>query len=314
MRLLPLLLALPTLLAAQTPEQLFLERKLDEARAGFQARLAKDRTDATAMYYLGRIAMAQNQTRDAIEWFEKAVGRDDRSAPYHYWLGSALGNEAQRASKLRQPFLARRVKHEFERAVELDPTMVDARFGLLDFYSVAPGVMGGSMEKAREQAAEIAKLSVMRGHIARARLALRQKDDAAAFREYEAAIAAAPDSTPAYYGLGSLYRSRSRWVDAMNVYDRLMKARPDEVGAHAFWGIVSAISGQETERGERELRHFLANAPKETPALSYSNVHYRLGQILDRNGRTESARQEYAEAVRLNPKHEDAKKALAALK
>lgn len=314
MRALLLLAVLAAPLRGQSPEQLFQERRYDEARAAFLAQLARNRGDANAMYHLGRIAVAQQKTGEAIDWFEKAVDRDDRNALYHFWLASAVGDEAQRASKLRQPFLARRVKREFERAVELDPTMLDARFGLLDFYSVAPGMMGGSMDKAREQASEIAKLNGMRGHLAKARLALRQKDDAGAIKEYEAAIALAPDSTPAYYGLASLHRSRSRWSDAMSVYDRLIKARPDETVAHALWGIVSAIGGLQMDRGERELRFFLANAPKETPAQSYSNVHYRLGQILEKTGRKESARSEYLEAVKRNPKNEDAKKALDGLK
>lgn len=309
-----LLILLPLVAAAQSPEQLFQERKLDAARAAFQAQLARDGRDANAMYHLGRIALLNGDHKTAIDWFEQAVAREDGSALFHYWLGSALGTEAQQASKLRQPFLARRVKHEFERAVELDPTMIDARFGLLDFYSVAPGVMGGSMERAQEQARAIAALNVMRGHLANARLALRRKDDSVAFREYESAIAAAPDSTPAYFGLASLYRSRNRWTDAMDVYDRLLTARPDETVAHALWGIVSAISGLEMERGERELRFYLANAPAATTAQSFSNVRFRLGQILERTGRVEQAKAEYAEALRRNPKNEEAGRALRTLR
>ena len=101
---------------------------------------------------------------------------------------------------------------------------------------------------------------------------------------------------------------------AMDVYDRLIAARPDETVAHALWGIVSAISGLEMERGERELRYYLANAPRETTPQSYSNVHFRLGQILEKTGRKDDARAEYAESLRRNPKNDDARKARDALK
>jgi tetratricopeptide (TPR) repeat protein len=311
MRFLALLVLLPVALVGQSPEELFTQRKFPEAKAAFEARLKANGNDAAAMYYLGRIADAENRNDHAIEWFERAVKREPNSALYHFWLGSAVGEEAQQASKLRQPFLARKVKSEFERAVQLDPTMVQPRMGLVDFYSIAPGVMGGSMDKAREQAAAILQLNPMQGHLAHARVALREKNDSATVRAYEAAIAAGPDSTAGYYGLGAFYRGKSRFADALRVYDRLLARRPDEVVAHALFGINAAIGGIEMERGERELKYFLANAPKEnTTPQSFSNVHYRLGMLYDKTNRADLAQREYAEAVRWNPKNEDARKAL----
>jgi hypothetical protein len=47
------------------------------------------------------------------------------------------------------------IKKKFEQAVELNPENFDARMGLLQFYLMAPGIMGGSKDKAREQAGEI---------------------------------------------------------------------------------------------------------------------------------------------------------------
>ncbi len=317
--LLPLLLAVASV-AAQTPsvpatpQQLFEARRFDEARSAFQAQLSRNKNDAVALYYMGRIADAQDKSGEAVDWFEKAVKLDDRNALYHFWLGAALGDEAQKASKFRQPFLARRVKSEFERAVALDPQMLDARFGLLDFYSIAPGIMGGSMEMAREQAAAIGRLNPMRGHLAAARIALRQKNDTLAIREYEAAIAIAPDSTAGYFELAGLYRSRQRWAESLATYDRLLGRKPDEAVARARWGIVSAVSGMEMERGERELKLFLANAPAETTTQSFSNVHFRLGQIYEKTGRKELARSAYEESLKLNAGQAEAKKALAGLK
>jgi tetratricopeptide (TPR) repeat protein len=311
---LAILTLLPAMLVAQTPEQLFEQRKYDEARTAFQAQLARDKNDANALYYLGRIAEAQDKFGEAVEWFEKAVKRNDASALYHLWLGNALGDQAQRANKLRQPFLARRVKSEFERAVQLDPTMLDAREGLVNFYSIAPGVMGGSMEKAKEQAAEMVKLNPIRGHLAVARVAQRQKDIAAEEAAYQAALRAAPDSGQPYYSLAAFYRRQSKWTEAFATYEALKKARPDDMIAHAGWGITAAQSGTNLERGERELKHFLENLPKDMSPITTSAVHFRLGQIYERTARREQAQAAYAEAVKLNPQNQDAKKALAALK
>lgn len=319
MRLL-VLFALPAVLSAQTvqssatPEQLFTAGRFDEARVAFQDQLARNKNDANALYYMGRIADAQDKPKDAVEWFERAVKQNDQSARYHTWLAIALGDVAQNANKLKQPFLARRVKSEFERAVQLDPTMWEPRNGLVDFYSIAPGIMGGSMDRAREQVAELLKLNPLRGHLAAARVAERQKDSTAALVAYKAAVEAAPDSTLGYYALASWYRRQNRWDDAFATYEVLMQRKPDEVTAHATWGIVAAISGKNLERGEQELKYWLATPPPNANALSYSNVHMRLGQIYERTARPDSARAQYQEAIRRYPENKAAKDMLAALK
>lgn len=80
------------------------------------------------------------------------------------------------------------------RAVQLDPSNVGAREGPVSFYVQAPGVMGGSIAKAREQAEAIAKINPMRAHFARASIAANQKDLATAERELRAAVDENPDS------------------------------------------------------------------------------------------------------------------------
>ncbi|MEK7402276.1 MAG: tetratricopeptide repeat protein [Gemmatimonadota bacterium] len=85
--------------------------------------------------------------------------------------------------------------------------------------------------------------------------------------------------------------------------------------AHLGWGDTSASSGKQYERGERELRFFIANATVEKVGIqNYAGAHFRLGQILEKTNRRDQAKTEYQEALKLNPQHADAKKALDALK
>ena len=316
------LCALPFALGAQapaaatplTPEQLISQRRFDEVKPTIDAMLARDRNDPHALYLMGRLVYQQGKSGEAVDWFEKAIKRDETKALYHTWLGNALGDETQKANKLRQPFLARRVKSEFERAVALDSTAIDPREGLVDFYSMAPGIMGGSMEKAKAQAAEITKLNPIRGNLKTARVAEREKDFAAAERAYKSVIEAAPDSTQGYYAIGAFYRGQSRWDDAFTAYETLLKRKPDEVTAHLTWGGTAAASGRNLERGETELKFYLENAPKDAPVQNQSSAHWRLGQIYEKTRRKEQARAEYTEAVRLNPQNQNAKKSLEELK
>jgi tetratricopeptide (TPR) repeat protein len=265
------------------------------------------------MFLMGRLVYARGNSGDAVDWFEKALEQDGNNATYHTWLGNALGDEAQKANKLRQPFLARRVKTEFERAVELDPKLIDAREGLVAFYSQAPGIMGGSMAKAREQAAEIVKLNPIRGRLQFARVAEREKDVVTAEREYKALTSDFPDSTTGYYALGNFYRTQSRWDEAFATFEQLMKMKPDEMSVHLTWAGTAAQSGKNLERGEREVKYYLENA-KDAPPANLSNAHWRLGQIYEKSSRKELAAAEYNAALKINPQNQNAKKALEGLK
>lgn len=318
MRIALVLLAAASSLAAQTPEDLFKAGKLEDAKKVFAERVAKNPNDAQALYYMGRIAERTDRLNEAVAWYEKALKLNDTSATYHFWLGSATGGLAQRASKIKQPFLARKVKSQFEKASQLDPMMLDPRLGLVDFYTMAPGFMGGSKEKAHEQIAEIKKLHPYRGQFAEARIANREKDVAAEGRAYEAALSAAkvaaPDSLAPWYQVANYYRRNGRYDEAFAHYDSIMKRHPDEIPVHASYGVVASLSGKNLERGERELKWYLEHPPKEVNDVTISFVRYHLGQIYEKTARRDAAKTEYSEAVRLNKDNGDARKALAALK
>lgn len=291
-------------------QRLVADRRFDEARA----QVAAPSPDDTALECLGRISMAMNRPKEASEFFEKAIKANDRVASHHLWLGNALGNLADSTSKIKLPFLARRVKSEFEKTVALDPTSVDGRSGLVEFYSQAPGVMGGSRERALEQVREIMKLNPMRGHFKAADLYLRDKKTAEAERELITAEQIAPDSAATGYTLGSFYQNQQRWSEAFAVYDRMERRFPAEWLVRFQVGRTAALSGAQLERGERELRGLIASPPPDMTTPTLAGAHHRLGMVLEKGGKKELARSEYQRAVTLAPSNEAAKRSLAALR
>ncbi len=303
--------------AAQCPpplEKLAVDQKYDSARVEVGRLLKANPAADTVLACMGETYEREGKSGDAVDWYEKAIKVNERDPQHHLSLAGALGTEAQKANKLRQPFLARRLKSELERAVALDPNLVDAHEGLRQYYTEAPGILGGSIDRAKEQAEIIARLNPLRGHLALAAIARHQGDVAAAENEYKAAVTQAPDSLVAAYSLGGLYENQKRWVDAAAVYDRLIAQRPTELLPHFFYGRVAAASGDNVERGEREMRYWIAKAPVDAPLLTRSVAHVRLGAILEYQGKRDAARAQYDTALAINPKNADAKKRLDALK
>lgn len=314
-RLLPLIFA--TSLHAQSlahAKHEYDARNWDAAKSEFAALARSTPNDVTPVMYLGKIALNQNDIDEGVKQFERCVQIDDKNADCHAWLGNAVGSAAQHASKFRLPFLAKRVKNEFERAVQLDPKNGEGRWGLLQYYMQAPGFLGGSMDRAREQAGEIEKLSKLRGAMAYAQIANKEKNAHDEESAWTRAIGAAPDSLIAYNGLVNFYVREKRWSDAFATLDRLAKALPSEPSTLISTGVVALVSGEQLARGEEALKRWIANPPADAQPYTHSSAHYRLGQLYEKTGRKELAKTEFQKAVSLNDKNDAAKKALDALR
>jgi tetratricopeptide (TPR) repeat protein len=251
---------------------------------------------------------------DAVKSFEKAIKADDKNSNGHLWLARALGNVAQKANVLRQPFLAKRAKSEFDKAAELDPNSVDAHDGLMGFYLAAPGVMGGSKEKAKTEAAIIAKLNSFRGHFAMARIALDQKDLAGEEKAYRAALAEFPDSLRSLTSLASFLSNNNRADEVFPIVERFLAKQPDNVIGQWWFARTTAITGKQMDKGEEIIKRLLTIPAGQSPRVSYDALHYRLGDIHAKRGDKAKAKAEYQEALKINPKLEPAKKALEAVK
>jgi tetratricopeptide (TPR) repeat protein len=275
-----------------------------EARAALLP--ARDR-DPVAAFYLGRIAMNAEQFGEAADRFERAVKLDERNSVYWDWLGRAYGREAQHASKLRQPFLAKKTKDAWEKAVALDPENLDAREDLITFHLQAPGFMGGSVEKARGEAQEIKRRNPYRGAFAAATVCTRENDVACAAREYRELIAAYPDSGQPYVALALLYANDQQYDEAFAILDQRLRARPDDMQALYQVGRTGALSGQQLDRAAVALKAYIATPPA---GASLAAAHYRLGMVYEKQGSTDLARREYEAALAVDPKYEPAKKAL----
>src|SRR5712691_10522410 len=113
--------------------------------------------DAQALRQLGREAITHGEPEKAAEYFEKAVALKPNNADYHYQLANAYILAATNVGMFEAISMGKKAKAGLERAVQLDPSFIPARFALLEIYVSAPATFGGSEPAAIEQATEIRK-------------------------------------------------------------------------------------------------------------------------------------------------------------
>ncbi len=317
--ILPVLLALFTALlapgaAAQAlPEvRALLEARSSAAPAAAEALVKRTPADANAWVALTRARLQAKQVSKALAAAEKAVALGPKNAQAFYWLGNAYGNRIGEVNMLSKMSLAPKIRDAFETAVVLDPTLVDARSALVEFYLQAPAVVGGSVDKAKTQAAAIVRLDRYRGLLAQARVAGHEKNAAKALKLYEDALALKPGDPQARMLLLTAYQQAEHWRDAYETANRWAVDEPADPTPRYQIGRIAALSGQYLAEGEVALRRYL-QLPRKGDNPEPKHAHYRLGQVLAHAGRKDEARVELQAALKLDPKLSEAREALAKL-
>jgi tetratricopeptide (TPR) repeat protein len=297
---------------AEEGVKLFESGRYGPARAALEAAAKEDPKDARVALYLGRVLLNANDLDNAVAWLEKAVAIDPKSSENEIWLGRAYGTQALKANFLKQASLAGKVRKAFEKSVELDPGNIDGRLSLIDYYLQAPGIMGGSVEKAREQAAEIARRDPMRGHRAAGRIAEYEKHFDAALAAYERAAKEFPGKREPFFWIAGCHSRQKQYGRALEAMEKLLGEQPGEPSALFQIGVFAAASGERLERGEECLKLYLQHTPKsDEPSLV--SAHYRLGLLYEKKGNRDLARREYAAALELDPSRHDVRDALKKL-
>ncbi|MFQ5702022.1 MAG: tetratricopeptide repeat protein [Acidobacteriota bacterium] len=313
------LCAFPVALMAQSPDpvdragRLLDDGKLEEAAAILEPLLAGHPRDARAMALLGRIRAAQDKLDEAIELLEKAVELDPNSSEYHYRLGEAYADEVDHVNMFRKLSIARRIRSNLQTAIELDPNNLDAREALIVFYVEAPGLAGGSIAKAEEAVAALSQRDKIRGRAMLASVREKEDDLAEAEKQYRLNTEEEPGDPRVWRDLGYFLARREQYAGASEAFERAVAIDPEDIGSLYQVGRIGAVSGRNLDRAAEALRIYLTKkVSRRVPPHAWAS--FRLGNVYEKQGKTEAARAAYASAVRMDPALKQARAALRKLK
>jgi len=295
--------------AADNAPALLAAGRVDDAINTLRVELSQSPNDAQAHNLLCRAYFSLEDWDRAATACEKAVALAPSNSNFHLWLGRTYGEKADASSFFTAAGLAKKVRTEFERAVELDPKNVDARTDLAEFYLEAPGIVGGGQDKARAQAAKLAVLDDAKAHWINGRIAEKKKDLTIAEQEYRAAIRADNGSADSWLNLASFYRHTGRLNDMEKAIDQISAApiKASVVLVDAAETLVRA--GRNFPLAVQLLRRYIASGSPSEDAPTFK-AHYLLGTILEKQGDKPGAAQQYSAALTLARNFSRAKDAL----
>jgi tetratricopeptide (TPR) repeat protein len=295
-------------------KRLFDQRKFEEAKEVLLKVIDREPENPEANFILCKVYLILDDHDNSIRYGKKAVKLDGSRSDYHLWLGQAHGVQAQEGSKLKAIFRARRAKKEFEKAVELDSTNLEARFVLMEYLVRAPGIAGGDKKKAKEQAEIVEKMDSLYGAYARGVYWQVEKDfDKAEIYLKKAAELDTTSNHSFVYRLGYFLQGQEKYHQAAEVFEKLYIEHPDQTGALYQVGRTYVLAKDSLEKAERCFKQYLQMEPK-VGDPDWAAAHWRLGMVYDLQGKKDLAIAELEEALKLDSKNKEYKKTLKELK
>lgn len=310
-KILPAMLAIlagSPLYAAPTlaPETLLAQGRVDDVIATLETKVNTS-PDAASYNLLCRAHMLLEDWDAGIRACQKAVALEPGNSRYHLWLGRVYGEKADRSSFWSAAGLAKKVRGEFENAVQLDPNDVEARSDLAEYYLEAPGIMGGGKDKAENQAQQLASLDPSQSHITKAHIAEKKRDLVTAENEYRAAIQASGNKPGTWLSLAEFYRRNGRFDQMQDAIQHVSSSQASPFSLVRAAEILVRAKREIPLAAQLVRRYLSGGTVEDAPAFK---AHYLLGTLLENQGNKQAAAEEYRAALSLAANFTPARDAL----
>jgi len=270
-----------------------------------QSAVTQNPNSAEAYYWLGRTYYEIRDYDNAIAAAEKSVALDPKNSVYHQWLGRIYGGKADRD---RSFSYARKVKKEFEEAVQLNPQNVAARRDLEEYDLQAPWVVGGNKDEAKAQVEAIAALDPIAGHLARGvyDMDAAKKSDLAE-KEYREVLAAKPAKVEPYLEVIAFFQQQNKPADMETAIEAAALVTPNDPRLGYWRGAALTLANSNLADAEKYLKAYLASTPERSDWPSHSAARGWLGRVYEAQGKRGEAAEQYRAALQLDPNDKDAK-------
>lgn len=274
-------------------EQHLVAKRWTEAEQIAAQRHAEAPEDPEAAADLARVIVLSNRGErmaEAAQLLEQAVAKRPDAAAWHFYLGRAQGALAGKAGGLGALGLAGKSRRALARALELEPRNFEYAFALNEFYLDAPGIAGGSVERARKVAAAFASVDRDASSMLSCQVLIREGRHGAAV---EALQRVQPRGDPLYdvtrrvllVRAGGGLIEAGRAAEALPVFAGVTKDFPSNAAGHLGYGRARFETG--------DIAGALAEFAHAAEIDGNPESFFRLGLAQEKAGEVEKAKESY---------------------
>jgi tetratricopeptide (TPR) repeat protein len=278
------------------------------AIGALQSAVSQNPQDAAALYWLGRGYYEIRDYDNSSTQLEKATALEPKNSLYHDWLGRAYGG---RADKERSFSLAKKVKAEFQTAVKLDPSNIDARRDLEQYCIDAPWIAGGSKDEAQAQVDGIAAVDPAEGHVARGVfISEAQKKPAEAEGEFRMAISGKVSRIDTYFEAANFFVTQNKPADVTTAINGAAAVSANDPRITYYRAVADVLAGSDMANAEKYLKSYLASTADRSEWPSHAAAREWLGRLYEEQGNTAAAAEQYRASLQLDPDRKETRERL----
>jgi tetratricopeptide (TPR) repeat protein len=284
-----------------------------EAKTHLMELYAKNNRHPEVNFYLATLALKLKDAEKALEYLDTAIEADASVAKYHLMRGNAYGMKAQTGSMFSAMIDAPKVKTNFQKAVELKPDYLQARFALFQYYLMAPGVMGGSNDKAKELADATVQYDPFTANAMLAFYYLRAEED---LSRAEAALNKSLQITTSSPNFDNISAAN---IGLLNTFGYHFIKTEDKSKSRRYFALAIEKAPQNANCYDSMGDYYNAVSKPDSALLYYekalqinplfSAARLNKAKILEQNGKKSEAKQIYQALVKEEPESRTGKEA-----
>ena len=256
----------------------FNERHYSLAILTYKRALELDSECAAIHHRLGLAYYKEGEFDAAKDSFQRAISLNPLSAHYHYSLGQLLQDYYDLDGAWQEAI------HEFTRAIELDPSYVEARYDRGSLYDKR-----GELEKACHDFQQV--VARMPNYAARYNLAvlyIKRQMWAEAQQVLEEILSIEPNDSDAYYHLADVHLKRSGDLSlAIDCLKSAVERDPDHLDARFALGLLYAKNRyNHPEYRQEAIDQFVQLISRNEMLKTFDQmdqVYFILGSLYDDN-------------------------------
>lgn len=202
------------------------ESRFEQAKSELTSYLADHAESAEALFLLGRAESGLGNHKVGEEKIGAAIQLDGSVGEYYAQLGSVMIAKAQTMNMFEAGPIYMAAMEKYRQAVAVDPKNLHGHIGLCRYYWNAPEMAGGSIKKAKDEAAIIEQINPYLGKTEFALIAQKEgltEDAIALFTELAGMN---PGNPWPHYELGKLYQMSGKMAEAKAAYQKAVELNP----------------------------------------------------------------------------------------
>ena len=265
--------------------RLFEEHRFEKAEVHLAQARALDPGAPEVHFQSGLNSMGLRQLERAESELATALELEPENARYVLGMAKVIGKQLTiMEDSFAKLGLASRGKNLIEHAIALDGELLDARLAKLLFCMMAPAILGGGIDRAREQVLEISRVDPAIGLFAEGWLAEQQEQWESTEAHYRGSLELNDEYPRTRHRLGHLLLDQERFDEALVQFEAALLLEPRSPDSHDGKGLCLAGLG----RRRQALHHFRVAA--EIDPLSASPYFNEAECLIKQGDELETAR------------------------